>query len=282
MSERLLRKPPAGRSPQQLRRHFDVERALASEIRAATAAERPELYRSLYPRLFAAVPDHPRLVRRGSPEATSRANRSRWSLLSRHVDESSTVLEIGPGDCLFARDVATRTRRVLGLDISDQRTPGEAWPRNLSLQLYDGRECPDLAEGEFDVVFSDQILEHIHPDDIPLHFSLAHRALRVEGCYLLRTPHRLSGPHDVSRYFSDEPKGFHLQEWTIRQIASEANDCGFDLETAYWQARSIVIRPPLAYFRIVEKVLSPLPVRRRRGAATLMIPSVAVVLRRRA
>jgi hypothetical protein len=45
--------------------------------------------------------------------------------------------------------------------------------------------------------------------------------------YVLRTPHRHGGPHDVSRYFSDEPLGFHLREWTFTELARIAGRAGF-------------------------------------------------------
>ena len=32
--------------------------------------------------------------------------------------------------------------------------------------------------------------------------------LTAGGVYLIRTPHAFTGPHDVSKYFCDEPEGF--------------------------------------------------------------------------
>ena len=75
-----------------------------------------------------------------------------------------------------------------------------------------------IDEESLDIVFSDQLIEHFHPEETELHFRLVNRILKKGGKYIFRTPHALTGPHDISKYFCDEPEGFHLKEWTFSEL----------------------------------------------------------------
>lgn len=85
----------------------------------------------------------------------------------------------------------------------------------------------DFPAGSFDVAFSSQLIEHLHPDDVELHFASIYRVLKENGVYAFDTPNRLSGPHDVSKYFDDVATGFHLKEWTYRELANGLKKAGF-------------------------------------------------------
>src|SRR5712692_8694627 len=53
-----------GRSRDDLYRHYEIERELADQLRAAPPELRKELYRTVYNELFRRVPDHPQLTRK--------------------------------------------------------------------------------------------------------------------------------------------------------------------------------------------------------------------------
>ena len=72
--------------------------------------------------------------------------------------------------------------------------------------------------------------------DTELHFEIVHKILKPGGMYALRTPHRQSGPHDVSRWFADEPEG--LTAVVDRVAATGA--AGFSLEDFDPVARALV------------------------------------------
>lgn len=63
---KLLQPVPANRSYDNLRHHFDRERAIARRLRAASRSECKEIRRTMDDELFATVPDHPRLARRSA------------------------------------------------------------------------------------------------------------------------------------------------------------------------------------------------------------------------
>jgi hypothetical protein len=62
---------------------------------------------------------------------------------------------------------------------------------------------------------------------VPLHLEMAFEALKPGGCYIFDTPHAFSGPHDISRLFSPTPQGFHLKEWTYREMFAALKAVGF-------------------------------------------------------
>ena len=215
------------RSPDRIRHHFEVERELASRLRASTREERTALFGELYTELFERVPDHPRLTRRETPEDSARNVANQMRLVRPHLGSEVTFLEIAPGDCRLAFAAAEHCERTIGVDISDQRAEDDPGPANFELVVYDGYTL-DLPEASVDVAFSYQFLEHLHPDDVDPHFEMIHRLLKPGGRYVLDTPHRYSGPHDVSRFFGDELQCFHFQEWTYREMRRLLRRHGFD------------------------------------------------------
>jgi SAM-dependent methyltransferase len=205
------------RSPERLRHHYEVEKELAARLRISTREERPALFESLYRELFVRVPDHPRLTRRESPEESRRKVDGQIRLLRPFLPHGGTLVEFAPGDCRLSFRAAETAGKVIGVDISDQRAPGDPSPPNFELVVYDGYHL-SLPDSIADVVFSYQFLEHLHPDDVRPHFDLVRRLLKPGGWYVFDTPHRFSGPHDISSVFGSELVGFHFQEWTCREI----------------------------------------------------------------
>ena len=50
----------------------------------------------------------------------------------------------------------------------------------------------------YDAVISNQVIEHLHRDDLAIHFRAAWRVLRPGGRYVFATPHCTQG-HPTSR-----------------------------------------------------------------------------------
>jgi len=217
--------PPA-RTEEQLRRHFKVERELAQRLLQSTRSERSQLFSKLYDELFERVPDHPRLVRRETPEESRESVTRRFTLLEPHLDPGKKFLEFAPGDCRLTYEVSKHVSRAIAADISDQRSPGDTVPENFEFVTYDGYELA-IAPGSIDLAFSYQFIEHLHPEDTALHFQQAYEILKPGGLYVFDTPHAFSGPHDISRYFSQSPEGFHLKEWTYNELFRLTRACGF-------------------------------------------------------
>jgi hypothetical protein len=228
----------------------------------------------MYDELFSKVPDHPRLLRRESERLTARVNKEKLSIVNRYLNKSVEFVEFAPGDCRLAFEVAKQVKYVYGIDISDQRNPTDIAPENFKLIVYDGYNLDEIKSNSIDIVFSDQLIEHFHPEDTKLHFESVYRILKVGSKYVFRTPHSLTGPHDVSRYFSDEPECFHLKEWTYIEIKRMLMELNYSNFSTHWRAKGIDFRLPYNYFAICEQILGLIPDRYRRVAAKYLIPSL--------
>lgn len=243
---------------ERLRHHYEVEKELGDRLRASSREERPQLFTRLYDQLFERVPDHPRLTRRETPEESRRGVEARMAILRDQLRPDATLVEIAPGDCRLAYEACRHVRRVIGIDISDQRSKDGETPDNFELVIYDGYRV-DLEAGIADVAFSYQFIEHLHPEDVPLHLEMVHRLLRPGGAYVFDTPHAFSGPHDISRHFSDKPEGFHLKEWTYGEMFAALEEAGFSGAFTYRGRR---VRRSHLFNRMVlalERVVSWLP-----------------------
>jgi len=216
-----------GRTVEQLWNHYQVEKSLGDQIRASTREDRAALFARLYSELFQKVPDHPRLHRRESEAESERSVQARLGILKGLLTKGTVFMEIAPGDCRLACAVANQVNSVYAADISDQRAPGLVCPQNFHMTVFDGFNL-ELPSASIDVAFSYQFLEHLHPDDVAPHMALVARALKLGGVYVLDTPHSFSGPHDISRYFSHTAQGFHMHEWTYRELAKLGRAHGFD------------------------------------------------------
>lgn len=267
------------RTPDQLRRHFDVERELADRYRAANREERLAMASALYEELFRRVPRHSRVTRREEEERNIRAVEARLRLISPFLAPDTVFLEFAPGDCALAQAVARRTAKAYGVDISDQRGEHAENPANFELLLYDGFHLDFPAES-VDLVFSYQMLEHLHPEDMDHHFATVFQMLKPGGRYVFSTPHRFSGPHDISRHFSDVPLGFHLKEWTYRELAAVACQTGFSAWHTYRFGKPRPSRRWNALTLAVENLFALLPRKLQRRASSRLFEGVTMLVRK--
>src|SRR5690606_28242527 len=86
---------------------------------------------------------------------------------------------------------------------------------------------PPVPAASVDLAVSRQVVEHLHPDDIPEHFAAIAKIVAPGGVFIIETPNRVTGPWDVSRGITDDPTGFHLREFTHGELARLMRDAGF-------------------------------------------------------
>jgi len=256
------------RQPEQILEHYEVEKTLAARLRAASRSERRALYGELYDELFRRIPHHPQLVNRASPEARRRSARRQARFLLSLVADGASILEIGSGDCLLAAELARGARAVYAVDVSEEMTRLAARPQNLHLILSDGCSI-DVPPASIQLAFSNQLMEHLHPDDAVEQLRNIYAALADGGKYFCITPNRLSGPHDVSRTFDDEATGFHLHEYTVAELELLFRSAGFSRFRAYLGVDGTYLRVPLALIRATESLLGRAPRKWRRALGPL-------------
>jgi SAM-dependent methyltransferase len=104
----------------------------------------------------------------------------------------------------------------------------------LRWSVTDGVNLTDFARpSAYDAIVSNQVLEHLHPDDILQHLRGAHALLRPGGRYVLRTPHAFAGPHDIGRVFGlERPVGMHRHEYDYTELSACMREAGFAIVMA--------------------------------------------------
>ncbi len=256
------------RTQEQIREHYEVEKELAARLRNAPREERRRLYTSLYDELMARVPHHPRLTApKRSPTEREREIQSQVALLRDFLTSDSVFLEIGPGDCALSHAVAKLVKQVYAVDVSDAAVKGKSHPDNCTFAISDGVSIP-VPQESVDVAYSYQLMEHLHPDDAVEQLRNIRAALKPEGLYLCITPNRLSGPHDVSKYFDPVATGMHLHEYTVGELVKLFGKTGFNVQKVcvFTKGRSFSL--PVFSLRLIEFFLGLLPYRLRRKVAT--------------
>jgi SAM-dependent methyltransferase len=248
-----------GRSAAEIRAHYEVERELADRLRSATRSERRTLYSALYDELFQRVGSHPQLQR--TDGISERAPQLR--LIERYLETDSVFLEIGAGDCSLALAVADRVQRVYAIEVSAEITAKVPRRENLDVIMTDGLSIP-VRPASVTLAYSNQVLEHLHPDDAFDHVRQVYTALAPGGRYICVTPNRLTGPHDISKYFDTNATGFHLREYTATELACVLRSAGFECAEAWTTRKGISLRIPWPAVSLTECVIERLPHKKRR------------------
>ena len=248
----------AGRSAAQIRAHYEIEKGLASRLMNASKAERRSLYTELYDELFDRVPDHPQVLERDDPNIERQRMLGQARFLKSLLQPGETYLELGPGVCSLARHIANTAATVYAVDVSRVVSEGEPFPENLEFVLSDGTSVPVPADS-VDLAFSNQLMEHLHPDDAREQLENVYRAVKPGGVYFCITPSRLSGPHDVSQHFDDVATGFHLKEYTYDELERLFREVGFQRFVAVVGYRGWGFRCPLGPLKALERAVATLP-----------------------
>ncbi len=268
------------RTLEQLREQYEVEKELANRLRNAGREERRYLYTTLYDEFYRRVPHHSQLTRKKDPKAQLVIVCIQMRFLKRFLNPESTFLEVGPGDCSLSLEMAKHVRKVYAIDVSREITKDIILPQNFELIISDGCSVP-VAENSISVAYSNQLVEHLHPCDAFDQLQNIYKALAPGGIYICITPNRLTGPHDISKYFDKVSTGFHLKEYMVTELCNLFRKVGFSKISSYIGAKGIYIKFPLFLIKLCEKLLIVLPFSlRRRVANTLpfrMLLSINIV-----
>jgi SAM-dependent methyltransferase len=264
---------PDLRPLEQIREHYEIEKVLAAKLRTSSRDERAGLYSDVYEELYRRVPHHRKLTQKRTADEDAEVVQRQLRWLRPSVRGEDTFLEVGAGDCLVTFAVARLVKKAIAVEVSATMAHSSTAPANFQLVLSDGISIP-VPPGSVDVAYSQQLMEHLHPDDALDQLRNLFAALKPGGRYFCVTPNRVTGPHDISRHFDDVATCLHLKEYTIGELARLFRDVGFREVALYVSTGSTPRRLPTWPFALLESLLLPLPRKLRLSLAGLVRPRV--------
>lgn len=246
------------RTLEQLEEHYRIEKELANKLRSASAKERPLLYTTIYDEFFERVPHTSQLTRKKNPVHIKRAVDEKLKLVGWFLQKDMSFMEIGAGDCSLSINIAGYVKSVYSIDVSAEITRGITPPGNFRLIISDGLNIP-VPGNSIDLAYSNQLMEHLHPEDAVIQLRNIYNALVPGGKYICITPNRFYGPHDISKYFDDIASGFHLKEYTLTELINHFKSVGFSKFLVYAGGKGTYVRFPVKAALWTEKILGIMP-----------------------
>jgi SAM-dependent methyltransferase len=240
---------------ENLIRVFQIE----SEFhRAILATDNPAKRKAMYAELYSTV--HPLLrptsqINDESIDAIPSRAAQGTVLLFRRELSGKSVLDVGCGDgkFLFAIHSLLPHGALLGLD-TDALWQNHRTPLPPDLQFLRQDIVSFRLDRTFDVVFSNQVLEHLAPSDLSNHLRSIHDALAPGGRFIVLLPNRLWGPGDITRIVDNTytgriaASGSHLNESTYSELIPILLNSGFrSVQTALPFAHAL---PPFRSLRV--------------------------------
>ena len=114
------------------------------------------------------------------------------SRLTRFVDPSSVVLDVGCGIGRVMKFIAPKCREISGVDTSTlilRRAKHELRSfKNCHLYRQDFKKCSAFSNDSFDLVYSFYVLQHMEKEDAYLSLLLMRRILKPKGILYLQFP----------------------------------------------------------------------------------------------
>jgi len=246
------------RTIDQLRKAYEIEKELSAKLRDADKEQRMQAYHAAYDAWNARVFRDQHLSPGSDVTGRGRSLRYQKKMLKKFLRPQVSFLEIGPGDCSLLVEVAKLVNEVYAVDVAKRPGDGFLLPPRGKFLLSDGCSIP-LPPESIDVAYSNQVLEHLHPDDAGEQLHNIYDALTPGGIYLCITPHRFSGPHDISRYFDEVASGFHIREYTVTELVEIFRKTGFSTCRLLIGAKGYYMTWPTHPVRWIEWLLSKLP-----------------------
>lgn len=231
--------PEAELESEQVLGHWNLERELTSRILASAPEDRWRVTEDAYTALYENLAWHRQLPR----DPQSARNFSDWFAII--GDGPFDVYEIGSGEGELIQGLADRGHRCRGTEITSERGGRHDPDGKVTWGSTDGVHLDRFeAAGAYDLVLSNQVIEHLHPDDLDAHLRSARALLRPGGRYVLSVPHRLTGPHDVSEAFGClTAEAMHLREYSWAEMSRAMGIAGFASVTA---ASTVRLEPLVA------------------------------------
>ena len=239
----------------QVFHHLALEGRLTRELIASTPDDRWEVFERAYSQLYSELswlnthddnPPDERMLRR-------------WSKLIRR---KSRIFEVGSGKAALLKHLNKQGHQCVATEITRERGVRHAAGADIEWHTTDGVHLDEFEPAaEYDLVISTQVIEHLHPDDLLDHLRGAKAILKPGGAYMFDTPHRGTGPHDLSQVLGySRPRFMHLKEYDYPELGAALDAAGYGKIKAIFVRRNIQISSRLlfSYYKWVDRLVSKL------------------------
>lgn len=207
--------------------HWKLEKELTQKLLQSAPENRFQTFEECYSQLYAELKWLNEYIDKNISHPSLEKELQPWLTLI-GTPNTQKIYEIGSGKATLISFLARHGYPCTATEITRER--GEKFATDtITWRTSDGVHLDRFEHsGAYDVVISDQVIEHIHPDDTQEHFRGVHNILKQNGKYIFRAPHRLDGPHDISHVFKcDTAQGMHLREMTFDEVRDLARNAGF-------------------------------------------------------
>jgi ubiquinone/menaquinone biosynthesis C-methylase UbiE len=274
-----------GRTLERIVFNYETEKRLAGILRSASKEDRTHLYTELYDEYSRQCPDRSILLKSETADQGFQAVEKEFNAMRSFIKPGMTFLELGPGAGYLTKKVSEIAARCLAVDVSTEVARTTEFENNVEYLISDGSSVPAEPDS-VDLAYSNQLMEHLHPDDAEDQLVEILRSLKPGGKYLCITPNRLTGPHDISKFFDEVATCFHLREYGLEELTTLMRRAGFkDVRRAVISRGLYLGIWPIAPFILYERLVEFLargrgPLIRRlilRNLLTRAILQVAVI-----
>jgi ubiquinone/menaquinone biosynthesis C-methylase UbiE len=193
---------------------FKIEKEFHTRIlEEKNPSVRKELYKEVYNKVHV-------IYNRG--KTNEFVNKNRIINLFRKELTGKSIIDIGcgKGDFLISLRETIPTKKLVGLDVSEPMLPKEYG----NIEFINSDIIEFNTPEKFDIVFSDNVMEHIAPADLDTHLKCLYNTLNQYGKLIIIMPNKLFGPSDVTRIIDytysnkTEAMGTHLNESTYTDM----------------------------------------------------------------
>ena len=204
---------------------FEVEKEFHFKILDETNSEkRKKLYTEVYNTVHSLY---------GKAKLPSKRN-PKINLVNKfgNAFDGRSIIDVGcgNGDLLRAIRETGRPKRLVGIDGSEYVLSNS----DPNIDFVKSDIIDFNLEDKFDIVFSDNVIEHIAPTDLESHLTSITRVLKHGGKLIILMPNRLFGPSDVTRIFDYTytnkipAQGTHINETTYTEMIELLEKRGFN------------------------------------------------------
>jgi 2-polyprenyl-3-methyl-5-hydroxy-6-metoxy-1,4-benzoquinol methylase len=156
------------------------------------------------------------------------------SVIKKLLKRGSKIFDLGCASGNLLLKLANNGFEIEGIDVSEGLVE-KAKLKLASISKSDSVRQADIIQYQiketFDCIVLDNVIEHFHPDLVDDILGKCYSLLNSTGYIFILTPHKFSGPHDVSKCFlplGSKAQGFHLKEYSFTDLKDNLVRAGFN------------------------------------------------------